>query len=261
MSTPLPDTGGRTEFDTGARRDASVGKGLPSNIPPGFLRELAVRYEQGRDKYANIDERTPNWMLGIPLSRYIDSAFRHLMAMAEGDKTENHAAAVGWNAAGFWWTEKAIEEGRLPASLNDLPFFEEGVADAVSLEEAPEYLQEHKLPPVPHGFFQWKDRGRGWKSPRPVVFAVLNAERVDPKWFPGDDPCESEGRPENHYLEAIKGHVNVGDTVRVTFMHTNNEFEDTITGIRHIRGVVVYDFAGRAPITSDSIYSITPISE
>lgn len=120
---PLPDSGSRTQFDTGARRDASVGKGLPSNIPPDFLMDLARRYEDGREKYANIDEKTPNWMLGIPLSRYIDSAFRHLLALAKGDKTEAHAAAVAWNAAGFDWTEKAILDGRLPAELNDLPFY------------------------------------------------------------------------------------------------------------------------------------------
>lgn len=125
MSTQLPDTGARTEFETGARRDASVGKGLPSNIPPSFLRALAKHYEAGREKYANIDERTPNWMLGIPLSRFVDSTYRHLWSAIENDvdSDPDHLISAAWNIIGLWWTLEEVKAGRLPAELNDLPFY------------------------------------------------------------------------------------------------------------------------------------------
>lgn len=117
----LPDTGSRSEFETGAVRDACSGKGLPSRIPPEAIRRLAKRYEDGEAKYPDADG-VPNWMRGIPLSRYFDSAMRHLLAAAEGDTSEDHLGAVLWNAAGWIWTEDAIAAGRLPSSLDALPF-------------------------------------------------------------------------------------------------------------------------------------------
>jgi hypothetical protein len=117
----LPDTGSRSEFETGAVRDACAGKGLPSRIPPEAIRRLAKRYEDGEAKYPDADG-VPNWMRGIPLSRYFDSAMRHLLAAAEGDTSEDHLAAALFNVAGWIWTEDAIGSGLLPSKLNDLPF-------------------------------------------------------------------------------------------------------------------------------------------
>jgi hypothetical protein len=113
----LPDTGDRTSFETGAVRDASLGKGCPHMIPPEAIRKIARRFEDGARKY----ERN-NWMKGIPLSRYYDAIIRHTMLWAEGDIAEDHLGAVGWNMAAATWTEQAIADGRLPDTLNDLPF-------------------------------------------------------------------------------------------------------------------------------------------
>ena len=113
----LPDSGARTEFATGAVRDASPGKGLPSMIPPEALRRVALRFEDGAKKYG-----PNNWQKGIPLSRYQDAIMRHLMAWAEGKTDEDHLGAVGWNYCAVLWTEDEIKAGRLPAELDDLPF-------------------------------------------------------------------------------------------------------------------------------------------
>src|SRR5687768_4597319 len=113
---PLPDSGYRSEFATGAVRDASVGKGLPCQIPPIAIRKLAWLYEKGGEKYG-----MGNWRKGIPISRFYDSMCRHLLAVAEGKEDEDHIAAVLWNAAGYAWTEDQIKLGTLPRELNDMP--------------------------------------------------------------------------------------------------------------------------------------------
>lgn len=119
MSTPLPDTGARSTFATGAVRDAMTGKGLPSCIPPIAIRKMAKRFEDGSSKYGLF-----NWVKGIPLSRYVDSITRHMLDFQEGCTKEDHLGAVLWNAACLAWTEQAIKDGKLPKELDDLAFRE-----------------------------------------------------------------------------------------------------------------------------------------
>jgi len=113
----LPDSGDRTNFSTGAVRDAASNKGLPSLIPPQSIIRLAKRFEDGATKYSR-----NNWMKGIPMSRFQDAIQRHLLAAAEGKTDEDHLGAVLWNAAAWIWTEDEIAAGRLPAELDDLPY-------------------------------------------------------------------------------------------------------------------------------------------
>lgn len=118
MFSKVTDSGApRAEFDTGAVRDAASGKGRFDLIPMYVLKRLAVHYENGARKYAD-----RNWEKGIPLHRYVDSAFRHLAAFMDGDRTEDHLAAILWNVAGYVWTEREIREGRLPATLQTVPW-------------------------------------------------------------------------------------------------------------------------------------------
>ena len=112
----LPDTGGRTLFASGAVRDAMVGKGLPSQIPPQAIRRLALRFEQGASKYG-----LDNWRKGLPLSRFVDAIIRHTLAAAEGQTDDDHLAAIVWNASAWMETETRIDNGDLDADLNDLP--------------------------------------------------------------------------------------------------------------------------------------------
>ena len=111
----LPDSGDRSEFTTGAVRDASYGKGIPSLIPIEALRAVSKRFEDGATKYGR-----DNWKKGIPLSRYVDSLQRHLWQLMEGDTAEDHGGAIIWNAMCLVDTKKRIEDGELPKELNDL---------------------------------------------------------------------------------------------------------------------------------------------
>jgi dATP/dGTP diphosphohydrolase len=113
----LPDTGARTVFETGAQRDAMEGKGMPHLIPAVAIRKMALRFELGARKYG-----VGNWMQGIPLSRFQDAIMRHTLAHAEGKTDEDHLGAALWNAAAWAWTEEQIQAGRLPVTLDDLPF-------------------------------------------------------------------------------------------------------------------------------------------
>jgi hypothetical protein len=113
----IPDSGTRTNFDTGAVRDAAPGKGSPSLIPPCALRSLARRFEDGAVKYERL-----NWLKGIPLSRFQDAIARHTLAASEGQSDEDHLGAVLWNAAAWMETERRIKLGTLPKELDDLPY-------------------------------------------------------------------------------------------------------------------------------------------
>ena len=113
--TTLPDSGERSEFDTGAVRDAMSGKGMPSLIPIDALRAVAKRFEDGATKYGR-----DNWKQGIPASRYVDSLYRHLWQLMEDDTTEDHGGAIIWNAMFLVQTLDCVKQGKLPKELNDL---------------------------------------------------------------------------------------------------------------------------------------------
>jgi hypothetical protein len=115
LNPTLPDSGARSEFKTGAVRDAMSGKGTPSLIPIEALRAVSQRFEDGATKYGR-----DNWKKGIPLSRYVDSLYRHLWQLMEDDQAEDHGGAVIWNAMCLIQTKKWISEGKLPEELNDI---------------------------------------------------------------------------------------------------------------------------------------------
>ncbi len=109
------DSGERQEFETGSVRDSRAGKGRFDLIPSYSLKRLAQHFENGAVKYGD-----RNWQKGQPLSRYLDSAIRHLYSYLEGSRDEDHMAAVAWNAMALIWTEEQIRLGRLPEHLDDL---------------------------------------------------------------------------------------------------------------------------------------------
>lgn len=109
------DSGQRVEFDTGARRDIETGKGRYDLLPRSILKRDAQLYERGAAKYGD-----NNWKKGIPTSRFLSSAMRHLMQLANGEDDEDHGAAVRFNVAGIMFVREEIAAGRLPAELDDL---------------------------------------------------------------------------------------------------------------------------------------------
>ena len=112
----VKDSGKREDFNTGSKRDTRQGKGRFDLISPIAEERLAKHYENGAVKYGD-----RNWEKGQPLTRYLDSAKRHINKLIQGYKDEDHATAVVWNLMAFIHTEEMIERGLLPKELNDMP--------------------------------------------------------------------------------------------------------------------------------------------
>jgi hypothetical protein len=109
-SYTVKDGGSRESFVTGAIREDRANKGRYDLISPIALRRLAIVSELGAKKYS---ER--NWEKGMPMSRILDSAFRHLNQYMEGKRDEDHLAHAFWNIMA------AIHFDELNPELNDLP--------------------------------------------------------------------------------------------------------------------------------------------
>lgn len=116
MIPPPKDSGIRENFSTGSRRDTRKGKGRYDLLPTRALELLAIHFENGSVKYGD-----RNWEKGQPLSRYLDSALRHLFKHLQGLRDEPHAVAAAWNLLCLIDTERRIQDGLLPRHLNDLP--------------------------------------------------------------------------------------------------------------------------------------------
>lgn len=107
----LKDSGHRRAFDSGAIRDRAVGKGRFDLLSTQMLMRLARHYEAGSIKYSD-----RNWEKGMPISVYVDAAFRHLVKFVAGWNDEDHLAAVVWNIAAIMFTEDKHHD-----FLQDLP--------------------------------------------------------------------------------------------------------------------------------------------
>lgn len=109
------DSGTRETQTTGMQRDSRAGKGRFDLIPTLPLKRLAQLLERGALKYGD-----RNWERGGRLSRYLDSAMRHLNEFRSGELTEDHLAAVCFNVMALMHTADQIARGLLPADLDDM---------------------------------------------------------------------------------------------------------------------------------------------
>lgn len=113
----LRDSGEREQYtDDSAMREPETGKGRYDLISPIALHRLAQHYENGAKKY---EDR--NWEKGIPLSRCLSSAMRHLNELIAGMDDEDHAAAVCWNIFAYMHIKEMINRDKLSEIYNDLP--------------------------------------------------------------------------------------------------------------------------------------------
>ena len=113
--TRLDDSGERITYGEGmAMREPSAGKGRYDLISPFAIRRLALHYELGAEKYAS-----RNWEKGMPFSRYVDSAKRHLDKYVMGMKDEDHLAAAAFNIFAIMHHQ---ELGQL--HLDDMPNYQ-----------------------------------------------------------------------------------------------------------------------------------------
>ncbi len=111
-------SGIKQEYDTGATRDTSSGKGRFDLIPSGPLMRLAKVYERGAKNHGD-----RNWEKGFPMSRAMDSALRHILQYKDGMKDEDHLAQAVWNLFAAMHFEAMIEKGILPPELNNLMLY------------------------------------------------------------------------------------------------------------------------------------------
>lgn len=91
------DSGERVDFPSGMRRDTDKGKPRYDLIPLFMLKRLGELYARGAEKYGD-----DNWTLANSeeeMKRFQASAFRHFIQWLEGDRAEDHGAAVFFNIA------------------------------------------------------------------------------------------------------------------------------------------------------------------
>lgn len=89
----------RTVFDTGAVRSVVVAGDGEGRHPARYdlisavaLRRVAETYGEGAAKYGD-----NNWRRGMNASVLVNHAMAHLVALLEGDTSEDHAAHAAWN--------------------------------------------------------------------------------------------------------------------------------------------------------------------
>lgn len=113
----LPDSNVREQYsENSAIREPEYGKGRYDLISPIALHRLAKHYENGAVKY---EDR--NWEKGIPLSRCLSSAARHINKLIAGMDDEDHATAACWNLFTYMHLKEMINRNKLSEIYNDLP--------------------------------------------------------------------------------------------------------------------------------------------
>lgn len=118
FNSPLKDSGSRQQFNSGAVRDNGKGKGRFDLLSTQMLFRLAKHYENGALKY-----EPRNFEKGMPISRCVDAAMRHLTKYLAGWNDEDHLAAVCWNVAAIMLYEERMPE------LMDLPERSDDIED------------------------------------------------------------------------------------------------------------------------------------
>ena len=112
----LKDSGTREQFTSGAVRDAAGNKSLLELIPGWALFAYGWIMEAGKRKYS-----ARNWEKGMPLSRYLSSAKRHIEAYQLGFRDEPHLWQALWNVGGAVHTQVLVYLGVYPKEFYDLP--------------------------------------------------------------------------------------------------------------------------------------------
>lgn len=117
----MDDSGARIDYGEGkAIREPTTGKGRFDLVTPFGLERLAKWYELGAQKYA-----PRNWEKGMPFSRYLDSAERHINKFKMGMTDEDHLAAAVWNLMCIIHHEELGQ-----TELDDLPHYLPGDKEA-----------------------------------------------------------------------------------------------------------------------------------
>lgn len=111
--TVTRDSSEARTYEGGSYRHRPKGKGIYYVTPPCAMKRLAARYEYGADKYGQPEE----FKKGLPVSDCMDSLLRHAFEYLDGDNSEDHMAAIAWNAFAIMHMEQPSMAGK----WQDLP--------------------------------------------------------------------------------------------------------------------------------------------
>ena len=139
MTYSLKQSNEKQTFETGAQRDTQESKPRLDLISPIFLERLGMVLTKGAEHYG---ER--NWERGMPLSRLLSSAARHLNQTIDGLEDEDHPAQAAWNLMAYIHTLHRIRAGTLPAELDDLPR-EKNLSAYLTSDKKPPTIRRHAI--------------------------------------------------------------------------------------------------------------------
>jgi hypothetical protein len=105
--------------ETGAVRSSAEGRGRYDLVPQIVIDRFAKHLEKGAKKYTD-----NNWQKGMNIRRCLSSLLRHAFQVLTGDETEDHLAAIIFNAGAVMFFRDKIKNGERPESLEDL--FDDG---------------------------------------------------------------------------------------------------------------------------------------
>jgi hypothetical protein len=104
------DSGKRMDYASGMRRDTQEGKPDYTLVDFAMLKRWAALMTRGAEKYGK-----ENWKLANSkeeMERFQSSALRHMMQWLEGDRTEDHGAAVFFNISAAEYVRTKLQTGK-----------------------------------------------------------------------------------------------------------------------------------------------------
>lgn len=104
----IKDSGERVEYPSGMRRDTLIGKPRYELVDRAMLTRWAVHMTRGAEKYGS-----ENWRLANSeeeARRFQGSAMRHLIQWMNGEREEDHAAAILFNVAAYEHVRTKLSE-------------------------------------------------------------------------------------------------------------------------------------------------------
>jgi len=141
MDYETKETAEKEKFATGAQRNDPTGKGQYVLVSPIALRRIAGVYERGACAHGR-----RNWEQGLPISRCLDSAIRHIYQYIEGFRDEDHLAQAAWNLCAAIHMEEMVGRGLLSKELNDMPnYLPQECANKVCSKCVPQVDHESKM--------------------------------------------------------------------------------------------------------------------
>jgi len=112
---PTKTTETKEKFVTGAHRSSAEGRGRPQDISPLAMLRLSMLLERGAKIHG-----TRNYQKGMSMDRTFGSLKRHIYQYMHGDDSEDHLAAILFNAMVLVDTDERVRLGLVPVELKDI---------------------------------------------------------------------------------------------------------------------------------------------